>query len=300
LTEVAASSAWSWRAHARINDIDQPLHAAYDPWMGSWSPAARVGLWIAAISAIGCHTATPTSGATEAASAYATGPTKPACPPAPSARAVDDASTEAGPAPTASALHMHGIVHHGYGCGGHCAFNFSGESDVGISFGASGKAVVQDAGWFMRSDAYPDSYVDTKRTWRLEWQGTWSGDDRRRKVRLEPACTSCETTESGSHKSGPTPCAKGPAVLDLECAWEQPPTGQRGGRSASPTDLGPLAVAWICQTSSTAPSELGTDLPWVFSPSATVERRTVGEPFPETSYGTECRGSKCETITIPR
>jgi hypothetical protein len=39
---------------------------------------------------------------------------------------------------------------------------------IDMVFGADGEAAAHDAGWFERSESYPDGHVDLKRTWQFE------------------------------------------------------------------------------------------------------------------------------------
>lgn len=181
-------------------------------------------------------------------------------------------------------LRMFVVLSHGYGCGGRCAVNYRARSEVLVDFGPQGHATVHDAGWHERSQASPEELSVTRRTWRFGWEGRWTGDERRRALQLEATTADCESTESGTHDAGSTPCTGAIARVGLECTWQALPDGARAPAADGSGALGSPSEAWICHAASEVPVDLGTALPWVLSPDGPVEERTVGEPRPSTTY----------------
>jgi hypothetical protein len=177
---------------------------------------------------------------------------------------------------------MSAVVSHGYGCGGHCAFNWRGESVVALVLGPAGLAgpvEVTDAGSRERAESSPDGRPTTTQTWRPAWRGSFEGDAARRRLVLRLGASTCVSRTQDGAKDEEKPCEALPATLSLACTWEPP----RASTSA-PKPLPPLPPAWVCTAKQPLALERSTDLPWVFSPGAGLLRRTAGEPRPATRY----------------
>lgn len=175
---------------------------------------------------------------------------------------------------------MKSFVSHGYGCGGHCAFNWHGQSTVMLTFGAGGQAQVSDQGTADFSQASSGGYSNTKRTWGFLWVGTWAGNDARRTVDAQRLTSSCDVSVDARNQDTKQTCPTAPQDLQLVCEWGEIPRGrERPAANAAPTS----GAAWVCRTEPSLDGYPGTELPWVFSP-VTQERRTVGEPEPETTF----------------
>ena len=84
---------------------------------------------------VACHRTSATSPTTIEASSSAP------------AVSVESEARDAARPDAARLMRMQESVSHGYGCGGHCAFNWRGKSDVLITFAEGGVAKVSDSGW---------------------------------------------------------------------------------------------------------------------------------------------------------
>lgn len=176
---------------------------------------------------------------------------------------------------------MHSLVSHGYGCGGHCAFNWRGDSAVQLTFGEDGRASVSDRGNATQSRAGPGSYATTTQTWAFTWIGTWSGDGTRRTLELERITSSCNVSVEERNSDAKADCAAAPERWRLVCEWGDVPQeeGLRGRANPAPSVL----TAWLCRPEPATDRYPGTEFPWAIAPSP-LERRVVGEPEPETTF----------------
>lgn len=175
---------------------------------------------------------------------------------------------------------MRSLVSHGYGCGGHCAFNWRGQSTVRVTWTRDGQARVSDRGTLERSESDPGEYRTTTRTWNFEWTGTWSGNHQQRTVKARQATSSCDVSVASGNHNGKKACSPAPRMLKLVCDWRKISIDDQHGAA----DAGPSAeAAWRCRSDPALAHYTGTDPPWVFG-RPELERRKAGEPFPQTSY----------------
>jgi len=164
----------------------------------------------------------------------------------------------------------------GYGCGGHCAFNFSGSSTVSIEIVDDETAVITDTGTFTRAESYPDGHVDDTTTWTVVWKApyTKSGTTTTFKLALEESSCTVERTGEKAKKCGNV--ADG---IVLACDREKVEV-----HDALPAQgEGTQALAWVCAAEGPPPHD-GTALPWVFGFKDPLVTMEVGEPQPETFY----------------
>ncbi|MBW2263987.1 MAG: hypothetical protein JRG91_18655, partial [Deltaproteobacteria bacterium] len=171
---------------------------------------------------------------------------------------------------------MHKEIAWGYGCGGHCAFNHSGTSDVSIEILDETSAVITDSGTFTRTESYPDAYIVDTRTWTVVWNASYekSGTSTTFELTLEEG--SCTVERTGEKKKS---CGNVPDELVLECRREKVEIHD----SLPAPGEGSQTLAWICTAAGPSAHD-GTALPWVFGFKNQITTMEVGEPHPETFY----------------
>jgi len=189
----------------------------------------------------------------------------------------------ASPPPTAAppTANMHAIVGYGYGCGGHCAFNWRGESSVSITFHTDGSATLRDSGSTEQTSAAPDGFSSSRRSWTLAWLGTWSGDLQKRTLSLTSVESSCHVKAEGRNAEADGNCPAVPGELTIACEWGAVPAPDDLAEAPSP-EQAPL-TAWVCSPTPALEQYPGTEFPWALGLPG-LERKTVGEPRPTTSY----------------
>ncbi|HOX46482.1 MAG TPA: hypothetical protein PK668_22955 [Myxococcota bacterium] len=201
-----------------------------------------------------------------------------------------------GPLPASFALHH--VVGWGYSCGGHCAFRFSGQSDVSLSLDPDHTAVARDAGDSRRQSSFPDGVTFDDRAWDVAWQGTWSERAGALELRLEPGKVACEASTTKGDKQEAVPC-KAPAALVLRClvrkvivdgpegpAPRKPHTRFCGtvpcaeDEAAEREAIGRRTL--VCSgDEQRAPASA---FPWVFGLGERIDTVEIGEPDPNTRY----------------
>ena len=180
------------------------------------------------------------------------------------------------PAPAKSTVEMRSETAWGYGCGGHCAFNFSGSSTVSIEIVDDETATITDAGTFTRAESYPDGHVDETRTWKIVWNATYAKSGTSTTFKLATGETTCHVERTGEKKK---PCKNVPDGIVLACDREKVEVHE----SLPAKGEGTQTMAWVC-TAEGPPGYDGTALPWVFGFKEPIVTMEVGEPHPETFY----------------
>ncbi len=176
----------------------------------------------------------------------------------------------------ATTVKMRKEIAWGYGCGGHCAFNFSGSSTVSIEILDDAAAVITDSGTFTRAESYPDGHVDETRTWTVVWKAGYemSGTSTTFTLALEEGSCTVERTGEKAKE-----CGSIPDEMVLACDREKVEVHA----SLPAQGEGAQTMAWVCTAGGTAEHD-GTALPWVFGFSQPLVTMEVGEPKPETFY----------------
>lgn len=178
----------------------------------------------------------------------------------------------------------------GYGCGGHCAFNFSGESTVTVAFLENSGVRVTDQGKFERRENYPDdSYTDT-RTWKMIFHGTKQEKDGAMIMKLESQSMTCKNVRwGGKEGEKKTTCPPASPNLELRCSREEVKL-QEKVPAYNETVKSSLAEAWVCKPRESKANIVaygeynGTEFPWVFGMGEQIDTVVTGEPHPETFY----------------
>ena len=162
----------------------------------------------------------------------------------------------------------------GWGCGGNCAVNFSGESEA--TLGSDPPDVhLEDHGTLIRRQNDPSGTAVTTTRWRYAFHGKSSAGPDHREFTLRTDVSECTRTEvflaEGKPATKTVPCPGPPKRWKLVCERQQVQVKDQ----ARP--------AWVC---SPAPpiDPFGTEFPWVFGIDAPITTVVSGEPRPQTSY----------------
>jgi hypothetical protein len=173
----------------------------------------------------------------------------------------------------------------GYGCGGNCAFNHTGESKVSVGFGADGTVRVTDAGNGEVQANHPDGVTYTTRRWDFERKGGWKDEGGTRVLSLGLESSRCTETTSNAAKREQRPCQPKAGLITVACAVETvrvhspvPSSAKRGE--------GQDVKAVVCRASGEA-AGAGTEFPWVFGTERPIKTLKAGEPRPEVFYSVE-------------
>ena len=189
-------------------------------------------------------------------------------------------------------LKSYGVVSHGYGCGGNCAFNASGKSE--LTFTLSGDEVTLiDAGDLSERMSSPMGGTSTKTTFRSVWKGKQSLKDGAMELRLKLEDATCDREHSSGGIPGRSKPAEQPrppqlpATLVLVCKREEVPLIVRlpdgPVPQVKPTPP-PPAEAWICAPETPLEHVGLTGFPWVFGIERPLEMLFVGEPRAARKY----------------
>jgi len=176
---------------------------------------------------------------------------------------------------TSITANAHRQVDWGWGCGGHCAVNFSGESETSLSDGAPGVR-LDDHGTLTRRQNDPGGATLSTTRWRYAFRGSSAGDAGRREYTLRTGASHCTRTEETLREGQPArkktaSCPGPPPQWTLVCERRQIEV------------KGESRPAWVC--SPAAPMDaFGTEFPWVFGIEAPITTVISGEPQPHTRY----------------
>lgn len=173
-------------------------------------------------------------------------------------------------------LASHRQVRWGYGCGGNCAFNTSGSSDVTL-VAAGGVLRLVDEGTSELRTADPEGVMTVTTTWRWEWRGAVppEGGD----AKLQRKSAECRRVSSAEAEERVEECPAPPARITLRCVREEVPVLASTSEPPAPREV------WVCRADPAPGGDnTGTALPWVFGIDEMVETHVTGEPRPETTY----------------
>ena len=178
----------------------------------------------------------------------------------------------AGPGTVTTSAHKVGW---GWGCGGNCAVNFSGESETSLG-NAPPDVHLEDHGTLTRRESNPGGLVISTTRWRYAFHGTSTSGSERREFALRTDVSECSRTEETLPEGKPAvkktaPCPRAPRRWKLVCEHQQVQV------------KGQARPAWVC--SPQPPMDpFGTEFPWVFGIDAPITTVISGEPRPQTSY----------------
>ena len=178
----------------------------------------------------------------------------------------------AGPQTVATSPHK---VAWGWGCGGNCAVNFSGDSETTLSSGPS-DVHLEDQGMLIRRQNDPSGTTVVTTRWRYAFHGKSTAGPDRREYRLRTGVSECTRTEETITDGKPaakktTSCPGPPKRWKLVCERQQVQVKDQS------------RPAWVCSPA-TPIDPFGTDFPWVFGIDAPITTVLSGEPRPQTSY----------------
>jgi hypothetical protein len=169
----------------------------------------------------------------------------------------------------------HRKVGWGWGCGGNCAVNLSGESETALGNDPP-RVRIEDHGTLTLRESDPGGMVVTATRWRYAFRGNSTAGTVRREYELRTEVSDCtrteETMDAGKPKARKqTACPGPPKRWKLSCARSDV---QVKGRARP---------AWVC-----SPPEhmaaFGTEFPWVFGIEESITTVISGEPHPRTTY----------------
>lgn len=166
----------------------------------------------------------------------------------------------------------------GYGCGGHCAFNYSGESAVKIVFKPKNLVRVTDEGQLTRRENYPDGTSTEERRYRFTFKGGWFNAGGARELSLSEEQHSCQQTLTRGDKVEKSECPRPEKKLSLRCTR----TTVTAQAASGPIEVEALSCQPLNQE-----DYPGTAWPWVFGLSRQLRTVRSGEPRPEVSYRIE-------------
>jgi hypothetical protein len=167
----------------------------------------------------------------------------------------------------------HRKVSWGWGCGGNCAVNISGESETALRTNPP-DVHIEDRGSLTRRVSDPGNLLVAATRWKYAFHGTGTAGPLRREYDLSTDVSECtrteETTDAGETRKQ-TVCAGPPKRWKLACERSEVQVKER----ARP--------AWVC-----SPPEhmdpFGTEFPWVFGIEGPITTVISGEPQPRTTY----------------
>lgn len=172
-------------------------------------------------------------------------------------------------------LTAHRTVGWGWGCGGHCAVNVSGESETTFSNGPS-DAFLEDKGKMILRHQSPGGAEVTTTQWAYTFRGTSNSDSQRREYQLHTAAADCRRTDESLREGKPattkeSTCPGPPPEWKLVCER----------RDVQVKDE--MQPAWVCFPA-VHMDEFGTQFPWVFGIEHPITTVLSGEPQARTTY----------------
>lgn len=169
----------------------------------------------------------------------------------------------------------HRKVNWGWGCGGNCAVNRSGESETALGNNPP-DVHLEDHGTITQRESDPGGMAITTTRWRYAFHGTSTAGTTRREYELRTDVSECARTEETMDADQPaakkeTECPGPPKRWKLVCERKDVPV------------KGAPRPAWVC-----SPPEhmdaFGTEFPWVFAVEGSITTVVSGEPRPRTTY----------------
>lgn len=169
----------------------------------------------------------------------------------------------------------HRKVNWGYGCGGHCAVNTSGQSETALRNNPP-DVRLEDHGTLTQRRSDPGGITITTTRWKYSFHGSSSAGDGRREFDLRTDVSECRRTEETADKGKAatrkqTACPVPPRQWKLECEQKEVPV--KGG----------ARLAWVCSPPERM-ENFGTEFPWVFAVEGSITTVISGEPRPSTTY----------------
>jgi hypothetical protein len=169
----------------------------------------------------------------------------------------------------------HRKVGWGWGCGGNCAVNTSGESETALGNDPP-DVRIEDHGTLTRRESGPGGMVITATRWRYAFHGNSTAGTVRREYELRTEVGECTRTEE-TMDAGKTTARK-------QTACPGPPKRWKLACARSEVQVkGRPRPAWVC-----SPPEhmdaFGTEFPWVFGIEESITTVISGEPQPRTTY----------------
>jgi hypothetical protein len=171
----------------------------------------------------------------------------------------------------------------GYGCGGHCAFNYRGESRVAVAFGKKHSVSVKDAGEQTQMMSFPDGGRDVTRKWAFQWKGQWTSGQGVITLALKSKSLKCKTEEWEGGKKEKGACPLPPSELKLLCT-EEKVEAVKAGKDDPAKKTASQQRALVCRAEEDMLSYHGTEFPWTMGLDAVLYTWMAGEPQPETTY----------------
>ncbi|HLY63254.1 MAG TPA: hypothetical protein VKV95_21115 [Terriglobia bacterium] len=169
----------------------------------------------------------------------------------------------------------HRKINWGYGCGGNCAVNTSGESETVLGNNPP-DVHLEDHGTLAQRQSDPDGIMTITTRWKCTFHGASIAGAERRVFDLVTDVSECTRTEERMDGGKATTkkqivCAAPPKKWKLVCVREDVPV------------KGEPRAAWVCSPSENL-DNFGTEFPWVFAVEGSITTVVSGEPHPTTTY----------------
>lgn len=172
-------------------------------------------------------------------------------------------------------LTSHRTVGWGWGCGGHCAVNISGESDTTLGNGPP-DVFLEDRGKLVLTHQDPGGTEITTTQWAYTFRGTRNNDSHRREYQLKTDVADCRRTDE-SLREGKPPTKKGSTCPGPPPEWKLVCERREVQVKAE------MQPAWVCFPAEHM-AEFGTQFPWVFGLEQPITTVISGEPQARTTY----------------
>ena len=166
----------------------------------------------------------------------------------------------------------------GWGCGGHCAINYSMDSAITLTLGPGESAAASDEGKLVMRENDPGGGFTDTTLWRYVWSGTLEEAGAAKIVHLRPVAVSCMTThrsDAEDETEASTPCKTPPTIQELRC---EPATVAVEGEPA------PIDVLQCDPPPLSTVADGQSIYPWVFGTRIAVRMKIGGEPHPIKTY----------------
>jgi hypothetical protein len=176
---------------------------------------------------------------------------------------------------TQIATPSHRKVDWGYGCGGNCAVNTSGESETAVDDNPP-HVHLEDHGSLTQRMSDPSGLMITTTRWDYKFHGTGAEHGGRLEYELQIDKRDCKQTREITAPGKKTSrkqiaCIEPPKKWILVC-----------DRKNLPVKGGPRP-AWVCSPAENF-ENFGTEFPWVFGVDGPITTVVSGEPHATTTY----------------
>jgi hypothetical protein len=169
----------------------------------------------------------------------------------------------------------HRKINWGYGCGGNCAVNYSGQSETTLREKSPG-VLIEDRGSLIQRTNDPGGSMSNTTNWKYTFRGAATGGEDKREYDLQTKKSKCARTMETMNSDK--------ATTKKEIACAVPPKNWKLLCERKNVQVkGEPRPAWVC-----SPAEhldnFGTEFPWVFGVEGSITTVVSGEPRATTTY----------------